>query len=185
MRSGDSLEPAAEAGAADAPVDPFGSSVAISGETVVVGAPFDDGAAEHDQGSAYVFVRSGDVWSEQQKLEASDAAYLTWSACRWRSAGRPSWSARGGRWLTGDFDQGSAYVFVRTDGVWSEQQRLKPSDAEEGAVFGHSVAINAETVVVWRARAMEGCMSMWLTLRRRSRSKLRSRSGRPITRTGP
>ena len=35
----------------------FGSSVAISGETVVVGARGDDGAAGVDQGSAYVFVR--------------------------------------------------------------------------------------------------------------------------------
>ena len=54
--------------------DDFGFSVAISGETVVVGAPVDDGAAGIDQGSAYVFVRSGGVWSQQQKLEASDAA---------------------------------------------------------------------------------------------------------------
>ena len=54
--------------------DQFGCSVAISGETVVVGAPFDDGAGGSDQGSAYVFVRSGGVWSQQQKLLASDAA---------------------------------------------------------------------------------------------------------------
>ena len=54
--------------------DRFGNSVAISGETVVVGAVGDDGAAGDNQGSAYVFARSGGVWSEQQKLEASDAA---------------------------------------------------------------------------------------------------------------
>ena len=61
--------------ASDAAADDiFGCSVAISGETVVVGAPRDDGAAGFDQGSAYVFVRSGGVWSQQQKLVASDAA---------------------------------------------------------------------------------------------------------------
>ena len=54
--------------------DLFGVSVAISGETVVVGASRDDGAAGGNQGSAYVFVRSGGAWSLQQKLEASDAA---------------------------------------------------------------------------------------------------------------
>ena len=48
-------------------------SVAISGETVVVGAPLMM-AQRPDQGSAYVFVRSGGVWSQQQKLLASDAA---------------------------------------------------------------------------------------------------------------
>ena len=46
-----------------AEVDRFGFSVAISGETVVVGAPSDDAEAVADQGSAYVFVRSGGVWS--------------------------------------------------------------------------------------------------------------------------
>ena len=40
----------------------------------MVGAPLDDGAAGINQGSAYVFVRSGGVWSQQQKLLASDAA---------------------------------------------------------------------------------------------------------------
>ena len=48
--------------------DNFGNSVAISGETIVVGARFDAGAAGNNQGSAYVFVRSGGVWSQQQKL---------------------------------------------------------------------------------------------------------------------
>ena len=56
--------------------DQFGFSVAISGETVVVGAPFDDGAAGNAQGSAYVFARSGGLWSQQQKLEPLDAAEL-------------------------------------------------------------------------------------------------------------
>ncbi|HXG63632.1 MAG TPA: hypothetical protein VNO70_00905 [Blastocatellia bacterium] len=50
--------------------DAFGFSVAISGDTVVVGAPFDETIA----GSAYVFVRSGSMWTEQSKLTASDAA---------------------------------------------------------------------------------------------------------------
>ena len=74
-----------------APVEVFGTSVAISGETVVVGAPRGGSMFE---GSAYVFVRSGGGWSQQQKLEASDRAHLTSSAPRWRSAGRRSWSAR-------------------------------------------------------------------------------------------
>jgi FG-GAP repeat len=47
----------------------------LSGKTVVVGAPFDTGAAGFREGSAYVFVGNGGVWSQQQKLQAaSDAA---------------------------------------------------------------------------------------------------------------
>jgi FG-GAP repeat protein len=85
--------------------------VAISGETVVFGAPFDDGAAGDNQGSAYVFVRSGGVWTQQQKLEASDAAVDD----RFGS----SVAISGGTVMVGapfddgaaGIDQGSAYVF--------------------------------------------------------------------------
>ena len=44
--------------------------------------------------------------------------------------------------------QGSAYVFVRSGGVWSQQQKLLAADAAADDTFGHSVAISGETVVV-------------------------------------
>ena len=128
--------------------DLFGVSVAISGETVVVGAPFDDGAAGFDQGSAYVFVRSGGVWSQQQKLEASDAAagdmFGSSVAISGETVvvGAPLDDGAAGT------DQGSAYVFVRSGGVWSQQQKLEASDAAAVDCFGFSVAISGETVVV-------------------------------------
>ena len=53
--------------------DFFGASVAISGDTIVVGAHLNDDAGS-DSGSAYVFTRSGTIWTEQAKLTASDAA---------------------------------------------------------------------------------------------------------------
>jgi len=44
--------------------DNFGTSVSVSGDTAVIGAGYDDvGASSGDQGSAYVFVRSGIAWS--------------------------------------------------------------------------------------------------------------------------
>ena len=52
----------------------FGISVAVSGDTAVVGAHRDDTPAGDDAGSAYVFVRSGGTWTQQAKLTASDAA---------------------------------------------------------------------------------------------------------------
>ena len=50
----------------------FGGSVAISGSTIVVGAPFDDIGSNLNQGSAYVFGRQDGSWVETQKLTASD-----------------------------------------------------------------------------------------------------------------
>jgi hypothetical protein len=53
--------------------DYFGYSVSVSGDTALIGAYGDDDDGT-SSGSAYVFVRSASVWSEQQKLTASDAA---------------------------------------------------------------------------------------------------------------
>ena len=53
--------------------DEYGDSVGISGELVVVGARMADAGAT-DTGAAYVYQRSGTVWTEENKLTASDAA---------------------------------------------------------------------------------------------------------------
>jgi hypothetical protein len=125
--------------------DNFGRSVAISGETVAVGAPNDDGAAGLDQGSVCVFVRSGGGWSQQQKLLAADAELLDdfgWSVVisgETLVVGTPS---------NDGFDHGSAYVFVRNGEVWNQQQKLLASDPQPGDEFGDSVALSGETVVV-------------------------------------
>ncbi len=127
--------------------DRFGESVAISGETVVVGARDDDGTAGIEQGSAYVFVRSGGVWSQQQKLEATDAAAGdSFGGSVSISGETVVVGARADSGAAGN--QGSAYVFVRSGGVWSQQQKLEASDAAENDQFGTSVAISGETVVV-------------------------------------
>ena len=54
--------------------DDFGASVSLSGDTVVVGADFAATGSNTAQGAAYVFTRSGGVWTQQQKLTASDGA---------------------------------------------------------------------------------------------------------------
>ena len=76
--------------------DRFGLSVAISGETVVVGAPF--GAAVR-KARPMSLCAAAAVWSQQQKLGPRTRRQVTCSATRWRSAGRRSWSAR--RRMTG------------------------------------------------------------------------------------
>src|SRR5690606_22384587 len=53
------------------PLDSFGVDVALSGDVAVVGAYMPGGAKT---GAAYVFERSGEVWTEVAKLTASDGA---------------------------------------------------------------------------------------------------------------
>ena len=128
--------------------DYFGYSVALSGDTVVVGAMFHDGAAAVDQGSAYVFVRSAGVWTLQQKLVAADAASRDQFGTSVAISGDTV--VVGARFDLGAhiIGHGSAYVFVRSGGVWSQQQKLLPADAVSGDGFGYSVAISGETIVV-------------------------------------
>ena len=54
--------------------DRFGWSVAVSGDTIAVGAHDDDTPANVDTGSAYVFKRSGTVWAQQPRLNSLDPA---------------------------------------------------------------------------------------------------------------
>src|SRR6266581_3247998 len=96
-----------------APYDGFGAAVAISGDTVVVGAPSDDDAGTAS-GSAYVFVRSGGTWSQQQKLTAGDAAPYDAFGCSVAISGNtvvvgaPAFNMSAPR-----YPPGSAYVFER------------------------------------------------------------------------
>ena len=157
---------ASNTGAADF----FGWSVAISGDTVVVGAPGEDSSAtgvNGDEtnnsasaaGAAYVFTRSAGAWSQQAYLKAS----YTWPDDNF------GWSVAvsGDTVVVGAYredslatgvngnqidnsatDAGAAYVFTRSAGAWSQQAYVKASNTGAGDRFGWSVAIDADTVVV-------------------------------------
>lgn len=135
--------------ASDATVDDvFGITVAISGDTAVVGAYTDDHAGGIDAGSAYVFVRSGGVWTQQAKLTADDAAAGDNFGISVSISGD---TAVVGGYLAdhaGGTDAGSAYVFVRSGTVWTQQTKLIALDSAATDYFGYSVALSGETAVV-------------------------------------
>lgn len=127
--------------------DAFGTSVSLDGDTLTVGAPLDSVGGGTNQGSAYVFVRSAGVWTQQQKLLASDRA--TGDNFGW------SISVSGDRLIVGApganapvTDSGAAYAFVRSAGVWSQQDKLTATDAGGGDAFGSSVALDGLTAVI-------------------------------------
>ena len=150
--------------------DQFGASVAISGDTVVVGAwressnatgvngnQGDNSAAK--AGAAYVFVRNGGAWSQQAYLKASNTGGGDWFGFSVAISGdtvvvgapNESSNATGVNGNQGDNSAqlaGAAYVFVRNGGVWSQQAYLKASNTDKFDGFGHSVAISGDTAVV-------------------------------------
>src|SRR5207248_8207095 len=100
-------------------------------------------------GSAYVFARSGGVWTQQQKLTASDAAPGdTFGYSVAISGDTVIVGASGDRLPIGTCCAGSAYVFTRSGTVWTEQQKLTASDAATYHFFGNSVTISGDTAVV-------------------------------------
>ncbi len=128
--------------------DRFGASVAISGDTVVAGAYYDDDNGSNS-GSAYVFARNqggADAWGQVAKLLASDGAiydYFGRSVAISGDAiaiGAPHYD-----------DEGSAYVFGRNQGgadTWGQVAKLTASDGADEDDFGSSVAISGDTIVV-------------------------------------
>ena len=144
VRSGTSWSQEAKLTASDgAAEDFFGISVALSGDTALVGAYLDDNLS----GSAYVFVRSGTTWSQQVKLTASDAV----AGDRFgRSVALSGDTALVAAPLKGDagHGSGSAYVFVRSGTSWSQQVKLTASDAAADDRFGRSVALSGDTALV-------------------------------------
>jgi hypothetical protein len=145
--------------------DHFGVSVAISGETIVVGVYSDDIGAAVDQGSAYVFVRSGITWSQQQKLIASDGqAFVSFGY---------SVAISGETIVVGalnddvglSVNQGSVYVFVRSGTTWSQQQKLTDVDGASGDAFGYSVGISGETIIASAINTNENQGSAYVFVR--------------------
>ena len=132
--------------------DGFGHAVSISGDTIVVGAPLYDDAPMVNEGRAYVFVRSGATWTEQQKLVASDGAAADFFGNSVSVSGDTLVIGAHRDDVTGVSDAGSAYVFVRAGATWTEQQKLLASDGVSSDFFGASVAIDQDTVVVGAIR---------------------------------
>jgi len=129
--------------------DDFGNSVAISGDTVVVASEFDDVGANTNQGSAYVFTRSGTTWSEQQKITAADgAANDSFGANQVAISGDTIVVGAIADTVGANAFQGSAYVFTRSGTIWTQQQQLTASDGVAGDEFGSAVSISGDTIAV-------------------------------------
>lgn len=127
--------------------DAFGYSVAVCGNTAVVGGPSDDFA-----GAAYVFVRTGDTWTEQARLTASDAAPLTGFGQEVAISGNVA--VVGAPFAGGGFE-GAAYVFLRSGSGWTEQTKLTGAGGPFTG-FGTSVAVSGSTVVIGEPGAAGG-----------------------------
>ena len=150
--------------------DYFGWTVAVAGDTVVIGTPYEDSAATGmngnqadnsatDAGAAYVFVRTGTTWMQQTYLKASNTDAgdsFGWSVAVAGDTvviGAPfeasaATGVNGDQANNSDSGAGAAYMFVRSGTIWTQQAYLKASNTSAGDLFGWSVAVAGDTVVI-------------------------------------
>ncbi|MEO0017776.1 MAG: hypothetical protein RLZZ522_1059, partial [Verrucomicrobiota bacterium] len=150
--------------------DNFGYAVAVSGNTVVVGAYQEDGNATGvngwewnetmaGSGAGYVYARSGNIWSQQAYLKASNteandqfgysmAVSGTTIVVGALGESSAATGVNGIQTNNGSPLAGAAYVFELSGGTWSQQAYLKASNTEASDQFGWAVAISGNTAVV-------------------------------------
>jgi hypothetical protein len=126
--------------------DLFGKSVSIDGNYIIVGANWSDDNGEQS-GSAYIFHRNVNTWSEVTKLTASNAGTMDQFGYSVSISGNYAVIGAYKNEVDG-IKTGSAYVFKRTGHNWTEQIRLNASDGEEGDLFGFSVSLDGKYIVV-------------------------------------
>jgi len=133
--------------------DGNGTSVAISGDTAVVGAAYKESGMKQVVGVAYVYVRSGTTWTMQQKLSPPDTTALDSFGARVAIDGSTIAVACPAADASGRTDAGAAYVFVRSGTTWSQQAKLVGAEAlaYEGVT---DVALSGETLVVGALHAV-------------------------------
>lgn len=150
--------------------DQFGNSVALSGNTLAVGAPLEDSSATgfngnaadntaSNSGAVFVFIRSAGVWSQQGYLKASNSEsgdqfggvialsgdILAVGAVQEDSSAK---GVNSSQTSNSAGASGAVYVFTRNGSAWSQQAYIKASNTDAGDQFGASVSLWVDTLAV-------------------------------------
>jgi hypothetical protein len=136
----------------------FGRSVAIDKEYIVVSTISESEDANGNNtiasaGAAYIFKLENDIWTQKQKIVASDRQdgdYFGWSVAISENhivvgAYAEDHDENGQNLLS---NAGSAYIFELSNGIWTQQKKIVASDRESGQRFGCSLAIDGDYIIV-------------------------------------
>ena len=120
--------------------------MAISGDTAIIGSPFDDDMGSYS-GSVYVFVRRDDgTWEEVQKLTPADGEADDWFGFSVAISGDTVVIGAVYDDDKGD-ESGSGYVYTKIDGKWIENVKIVPENGAAYDWYGTSVAISGSTAL--------------------------------------
>jgi hypothetical protein len=123
----------------------FGSSVAIQGNTIVVGSQNID--------AVYIFLRSGTTWTEHQIIIPEDGGQYNVYGQIIRVGFGGDVDIDGDTIVVGSpWDNGppggSAYIFRRSGATWSQFQKINADDGEQDDSFGYSIAVSGTSIIV-------------------------------------
>lgn len=135
----------------------FGVSVDISGDYAIVSATSEDYDATgsnyvNDAGAAYIYHNVGGTWTLQQKIVSGDRNPLDHFGLFVALEG--NYAVVGAHYDDqnplggGQNDAGAAYVFYLNNGSWTQQQKLVAGNYQPSALFGQSVAISGDRIIV-------------------------------------
>ena len=124
--------------------DQFGFSLAMDGNYVIIGSPYDDdnGAGS---GSAYIFYYDGASWSQQAKLTANNATAGDWFGTSvnidgsYAIVGAPNHDS-------GGTNAGAVYIFKKNESNWIQETSINGSGSNSG--MGISIAMNSSYAIV-------------------------------------
>jgi hypothetical protein len=143
--------------------DAFGFSVAMSGDTLVVGSPSEDGAnggqngdessnGASESGAVYIYVRSGSTWTREAYLKSNSPTASEFFGCSIAidgdlllvgAAGMNPYPNR-----NSTSRSGAVYVFKRNGGQWKQEKVIESPEPVAGNLFGYSVLLTADTFVI-------------------------------------
>ncbi|QQS58946.1 FG-GAP repeat protein [Candidatus Peregrinibacteria bacterium] len=133
--------------------DHFGNSIALSGNTMFISAMTKEVGTHQSEGAVYVFEKIGGVWTETQKLTASDPYEINHFFGDSVAFDGGNYAVISAPWTPIYAVHGDAYVFEKIGGVWIEVQKLQASNGFNGDHFGIEVAMSGETIAItsWNA----------------------------------
>jgi hypothetical protein len=162
--------------------DGFGSSLSLSGDTLVVSAPNEDSCASGvngnqadngclGAGAVYVFTRNGSTWTQQAYVKASNPRFSFFGhavAVSGNTLAVGAYEEDGcatginGNQTDGCFHTGAVYILTRSNNVWTQEAYVKASahnaNVLQGEQFGFRVALDGDTLAV-SAVGEDGCIS--------------------------
>jgi len=127
--------------------DGFGSSVAISETTAVVGAPYARVGSHYAQGAAYVFTLTHSGWQQQAKLVARNGKDYDEFGLSVSISGDTVVVGAPHTDVTGKTNMGAAYVFLRRGTTWSQQAEITCAGSADD-YFGYAVGVNGNTAII-------------------------------------